>query len=52
MEGGVPDEVGCPDEHEVDHDDIFLIGPSVEVVDGILEDDSQMIDAKSNSKPL
>ena len=46
----VPDEVWGPDEHEVDHDDIILIGPAVEVVDGIFEDGSEVIDGEDSGK--
>lgn len=50
MGGGVPDEVGGPDEHEVDHDDVVFVGPAVEVVDGVFEDDSQVVDGEDGGE--
>ncbi len=44
----VPYEIRCPYEHEVDHDDVVLIRPSVEVVDGIFEDKSEVVDGEGD----
>ena len=43
---GVPDEVWSSEEHEVDHDDVVFVGPAVEVVDGVFEDDSEVVDGE------
>ena len=44
----LPDEVGSSYEHEVDHDDVILIGASVEVVDGVFEDGSEVVNGEGD----
>jgi hypothetical protein len=44
MVGGVPDNKGGADGDEVELDDLVVVGASVDVVDDVFEDESQVAD--------
>ena len=52
MNEHLPDNIGSPDKHEIYHDNIVLVGPSVEIVNGIFKDRTKMMDGKDHSKEL
>jgi len=48
----VPYEIRSSDEHEVDHYDVILIRPPIQVVNRVFEYHSQVIDCKNDSQQL
>lgn len=52
MGGGVPDEVGGADGDEVDVYELVVVGPPVQVVDRVLEQDAQVVDRQDAAQEV
>jgi hypothetical protein len=50
VSGGVPDEVGGADGDEVDVYELVVVGPPVEVVNRVFEQNAQVVDREQTSQ--